>query len=171
MALAPSVASPEAAAALRGFMPGAIRARLDAGQSGWLGELRRVTALFINLPDFNHEMPLQRAQGAMQALQTALYRFEGSINKISVDDKGASLLAALGLPPLAHENDPERGLRAALAMQTSLRPLGFRNSIGVATGLAFCGTVGGDKRREYTIMGDIVNLSARLMISAKGGIL
>ena len=42
----------------------------------------------------------------MYGLQTILNRYEGIINKISIDDKGASLIAALGLPPLAHEDDP-----------------------------------------------------------------
>lgn len=163
--------APDTADALRRFIPGAIRARLDAGQSDWLAELRMVTVVFINLPDFTYETPLERAQEAMRALQTALYRFEGSINKISVDDKGASLIAVLGLPPLAHEDDPERGLRAAQMMQDSLTDLGFRSSVGVTSGMAFCGAVGSALRREYTVMGDVVNLAARLMVAASGRIL
>lgn len=158
-------------ATLRSFVPGAIRTRLDAGQSDWLAELRQVTVLFINLPDFNYDTPLAQAQETMCALQTDLYRYEGSINKISVDDKGASLVAALGLPPLAHEDDATRGVRAALAMQAELKNKGLHSSIGVTTGLAFCGSVGSKKRREYTLMGDVVNLAARLMQAAKNDIL
>ena len=52
---------------------------------------------------------IEEAQRVMQALQQACYQFEGSINKLSVDDKGVSLLAAFGLPPLSHEDDPDRG--------------------------------------------------------------
>src|SRR6185369_7654697 len=144
--------TPEAAAALRAFIPGGIRASIDAGQTDWLAELRRVTVLFINLPDFNYNTPLEQAQKAMYALQTNLYRYEGSINKISVDDKGASLVAALGLPPLSHEDDAARGVRAAMAMQAELRKLEMRSAIGVTTGLAFCGSIGNAKRREYTLM-------------------
>ena len=162
---------PTASDALRRFIPGAIRARLDAGQSDWLAELRPVTVVFINLPDFTYDTPLDKAQEAMKTLQTALYRFEGSINKISVDDKGASLIAVLGLPPLAHEDDPERGLRAAQMMQQGLTRLGQKSSVGVTTGGAFCGAVGSALRREYTVMGDVVNLAARLMVAAQGGIL
>ena len=162
---------PEIAPGVRSFVPVAIRGRLDAGQTDWLGELRRISLMFVNLPDFNVDAPLEAAQSAMRALQTALYRFEGSINKISVDDKGASLIAVLGLPPLSHEDDPERALRAAVAMQEGLTKIGFRSSVGVCTGLAFCGAVGNARRREYTVMGDVVNLAARLMQAAKGGIL
>lgn len=162
---------PATAPAMRSFVPVAIRGRLDAGQTGWLGELRRISLMFVNLPDFNVDAPLEAAQGAMRTLQTALYRFEGSINKISVDDKGASLVAVLGLPPLSHEDDPERALRAAVAMQEGLTAIGLRSSIGVCTGLAFCGAVGNARRREYTVMGDVVNLAARLMQAARGDIL
>ena len=75
-------------------------------------------------------------------------------------------MAALGLPPLAHEDDPARGVQAALAAQTALESLQWRGAIGVTTGQVFCGSVGAKSRREYTMMGDVVNLAARLMQAA-----
>ncbi len=45
----------------------------------------------------------------------------------------------------------------------------MRGSIGVATGRVFCGLVGNDRRREYTFLGNTVNLAARLMILARDG--
>src|SRR5262249_48895505 len=110
-------------------------------------------------------------QNVMQGLQTAIYRYEGSVNKLSVDDKGATLVAGFGLPPLSHEDDPARGVQAALAIESKLQELGVACAIGVITGRAFCGIVGGERRREYTIMGDVVNLAARLMQAAKGTVL
>jgi class 3 adenylate cyclase/tetratricopeptide (TPR) repeat protein len=157
---------PEAENTLRAFIPAAVLRRLQAGQTEWLAELRRVTVLFLNLPDLDHSVALRRAQAAIEALQTTLYQYEGSINKLSVDEKGVTLVAALGLPPLAHADDPERGIAAALAMQAKLRALGMRYAIGVTTGRAFCGVVGSAIRREYTMIGDVVNLSARLMQAA-----
>ncbi len=168
---APPQLSPDLAAPLQAYLPRAILAPLAAGQSDWVAELRRITVIFLNLPDLTHAAPLEQAQRIMAALQTALYRFEGSINKLSVDDKGVTLVAALGLPPLAHEDDAARAVSAALAMQAALAGLGQRAAVGIATGRAFCGVVGSDRRREYTMIGDVVNLAARLMQAAPGTVL
>ena len=172
----PSVPAPELPNAteteqLLTFLPAAIRQRVAAGHAEWLSELRAVSVVFMNLPGFGVDTPLERAQEAMRTLQTCLYRYEGSINKVSVDDKGASLIGVLGLPPLSHTDDPQRALRAAIDMQAGLRELGLDSAIGVCSGTAFCGVVGNNRRREYTVMGDVVNLSARLMQAAVGGIL
>jgi class 3 adenylate cyclase len=151
-------------AALQAYLPGAIRARLEAGQSEWLAEQRRVTVLFVNLPAVPDALEL--AQMLMQSLQTTLYRYEGSVRQFIVDDKGATLIAVLGLPPLAHEDDAVRGVLAGMEMSAELRRLGLRGAIGITTGQVFCGIVGSQKRREYASIGDTVNLSARLMAAA-----
>jgi class 3 adenylate cyclase len=158
--------SSEADAALRAYVPGAILSRLVAGQTGWLAELRRVTVLFVHLPTLNHTTPLGQAQDVIRALQTALYKYEGSVDKLSIDEKGVSLVAALGLPPLAHEDDAVRGAQAALEMRRELNKLNWPGAIGVTTGRAFCGSIGNAQRREYTMIGDVVNLAARLMQAA-----
>ncbi|MGH2593828.1 MAG: adenylate/guanylate cyclase domain-containing protein, partial [Anaerolineae bacterium] len=168
---APLALPPQAEAALRAYIPSATLARLSAGQTGWLAELRRVTIIFLNLPALNYTASLERAQMVMRAMQTTLYRYEGSINKLSVDDQGVTLVAALGLPPLSHADDAVRGVQAALAMQAAARELGLHSAIGVATGQVFCGTVGNTTRREYTMVGDIVNLATRLMQAAPDDVL
>lgn len=151
---------------LRPYIPGAIINRLTAGQSGWIAELRRVTVLFINLPDIDQKTKLEEAQNLARLIQRSAYRYEGSINKISVDDKGITLVAALGLPPFAHEDDPARGVQAALMIRKELTGLKVRSFIGITTGRIFCGSIGNDSRREYTTIGNAVNLSARLMGAA-----
>lgn len=151
---------------LRPYIPGAIINRLTAGQSGWIAELRRVTVLFINLPDIDQKTKLEDAQNLARLIQRSVYRYEGSINKINVDDKGITLVAALGLPPFAHEDDPARGVQAALMIRKELTGLKVRSFIGITTGRIFCGSIGNDSRREYTTIGNAVNLSARLMGAA-----
>jgi class 3 adenylate cyclase/tetratricopeptide (TPR) repeat protein len=153
------------------YLPRAMLASMVAGHVEWLAELRQITVVFANLPDLDHRAGLEEAQEAMVGLQGALYRYEGSINKLSVDEKGTTLVAALGLPPLAHEDDPARGVQAALAMREVMAGLGRQAAIGVTTGRAFCGTVGSSWRREYTMLGAVVNLAARLMQQAGDGVL
>ena len=159
------------AALVAPYLPRAMLASMVAGHEEWLAELRQITVVFANLPDLDHRAGLDEAQEVMVALQGALYRYEGSINKLSIDEKGTTLVAALGLPPLTHEDDPARGVQAALAMRESLAAMGRRAAIGVTTGRAFCGTVGSPRRREYTMLGAVVNLAARLMQEAGDGVL
>lgn len=151
---------------LRAYIPGAIINRLSAGQSGWIAELRRVTVLFINLPNLNQDTALDISQNIARLIQRSVYRYEGSINKINVDDKGITIVAALGLPPFAHEDDPARGVQAALMIRKELNGLKVRSNIGITTGRIFCGSIGNEARREYTTIGNAVNLSARLMGAA-----
>ncbi|NJM32836.1 MAG: adenylate/guanylate cyclase domain-containing protein [Limnobacter sp.] len=92
--------------AARQFIPAAIRKSLDAHQADWINQSRRVSLLFVNLPDFQDSLSVEAIQQAVRAMQIALYRFEGSMNKISVDDKGISMLAALGIRPLATPMTP-----------------------------------------------------------------
>jgi class 3 adenylate cyclase len=154
--------------ALRGYVPAAVTARLAAGQSAWVSELRSVSVLFLRLPGLDDisSDTLEQAQQLVGAVQETLYEYEGSVNKLGVDDKGATLVAAFGLPPVTHEDDAVRAVQAALEVQARLQRLGLRSALGLATGRVFCGSVGSGQRREYTMIGGVVNLAARLMQAA-----
>lgn len=159
---------PESEVALRGYIPGAILSRLGAGQTEWLSELRRVTVVFLNVTGLDYAAPgaLDQVQTTMHALQTALYHYEGSVNQFIVDDKGTTLVAAFGLPPLTHEDDAVRGVQAAMMMQAKLNEIGVQGAIGVTTGQVYSGERGNALRREYAMVGDVVNMAARLMQAA-----
>ena len=90
-------------------------------------------------------------------------RYDGWLKEITIDDKGTTLLAAFGVPPFSHEDDPARAVRAALALQAEIRQLGLVAGIGLASGQTFCGPVGNERRRDFAMLGDHVNLAARLM--------
>lgn len=154
---------------LRPFIPEAIRSRLNAGQLGWLAELRRVTVLFARLPQLPRLMLSEpaRAQEVVCTIQRIVSRLEGVVNKLSLDDKGVCLVAGFGLPPLAHEDDPVRAMRCALELKEALQQLSLFTSIGLTTGRVYCGAVGNEQRREYTLMGDVVNIAARFMMKAE----
>lgn len=151
--------------ALRACIPDAVLAHLDAGQTAWLAEFRPVTAMFVSLSNARYDSAdaLDLLHRACAAVQTAVARFGGSLNQSLVDDKGTVLLAGWGLALHAHEDDASRAVEAALTMRAALHAIGCRASIGLASGRAFTGIRGNARRREYAMVGDVVNLAARLM--------
>jgi class 3 adenylate cyclase/predicted ATPase len=155
------------------YVPSPVRTRLVHGHADWLSEMRRITAIFINLIDFDHAAP--EALGRLQSITAAALKifaeYEGFLEGGVVDDKGVVLNGVFGAPPLAHEDDPIRALRAARDLRDALSRAGYRTGIGIATGRAFCGVVGNDIRREYTFVGDAANLANRLMAAAPDMIL
>lgn len=99
----------------------------------------------------------------MSVIQSCVYQFEGSMNKFLVDDKGVILLAVFGLPPLPHRDDSLRAVLASLHILKDIQKLGLQCAMGITVGRVFCGVVGSPIRKEYTVMGDVVNLAARCM--------
>jgi class 3 adenylate cyclase len=162
----------EAEGALRAFVPRALLALLDAGHTAWLAELRRVTVMFAGLgrPD-GSAAALERLQTLVTAAQTAVYRHGGTVHQVSADEKGVTLFAAWGLSMQSHDDNAVRAVRAALELHDTVAALGDRVSVGVSTGNGFSGLRGAGPRREYALVGDVVNTAARLMSAAQGGIL
>ncbi len=172
-AAAPLVLPEAVQAALRAYIPDVVLSRLDAEQTGWLAELRLATVLFLNLIGLDFAAPeaLAQTQAALQTIQEALVYYGGTIRQFLVDDKGTVLIAAFGLPPHTQEDDAARAVQAAQLMQANLRQHGLRCAIGITSGRVFCGPIGNALRREYTLIGAVVNLSARLMQAAPDTIL
>jgi class 3 adenylate cyclase len=172
-----TLAGSEAELRLKRYTPGAIQLWIspDAPDlESWGGDLRNVTVLFVNLglrtddllAAAKYREPMVRAHRTLVAVQESVYAYEGSVNKFLMDDKGSTLIAVFGLPPLSHHDDPTRGVLAALAICDRLWDLELQASVGVTSGVVFCGVVGSTTRKEYSVLGDTVNLSARLMQKA-----
>eukprot|EP01094_Clydonella_sp_ATCC50884_P019512 TRINITY_DN3829_c1_g1_i1.p1 TRINITY_DN3829_c1_g1~~TRINITY_DN3829_c1_g1_i1.p1 ORF type:complete len:2092 (-),score=644.58 TRINITY_DN3829_c1_g1_i1:41-5551(-) len=160
----------DSAPALRCYIPLGVQMRLDSKQGGWLAELRTVTVLFVKLNSLTYktdeEFKWLPIHDALCFMQTVIFRYEGMVRQFLVDDKGTVLIAVFGVPPLAHEDDALRGVRTAISIHEELCRQQIDSSIGVTTGNVFCGSVGSGSRQEYAMVGDVVNLSARLMVAA-----
>ena len=156
---------------LRRFVPGAVLGWLETQDRGWLCVLRPMTVLFIGTTtlDYDDDSDLTTLNELVRNVQRTLYRFEGSLNKVAVDDKGTVIMALFGAPPLAHSDDAIRGIKAALEIQALSQRMSLPLAVGVTTGYVFAGPVGSERRYEYTVMGDTVNLAARLMKAAGPG--
>eukprot|EP01102_Stenamoeba_stenopodia_P009737 TRINITY_DN2884_c0_g1_i3.p1 TRINITY_DN2884_c0_g1~~TRINITY_DN2884_c0_g1_i3.p1 ORF type:complete len:1058 (-),score=225.70 TRINITY_DN2884_c0_g1_i3:735-3908(-) len=141
----------------------------------FIDDLRMCTVLFVSLQGLVYnpkvKFETETIQQALCIMQQVVFSLEGVVRQFLVDDKGTVLIAGFGIPPFYHEDDCLRGTQAALRIHSALEKVGIQCSIGVTTGKVFCGTVGNYERREYTLVGDIVNLSARLMVAAKGSVL
>jgi len=155
--------------ALECYVPDAVKYRLGE-QSDWLAELRRITVLFVGVGGFDYEAAdVERLQNFLHAIQELVQRFEGTLNKVAVDDKGTVLLILFGAPPFSHEDDITRAVACALDLQAVARAQNLRMSVGITEGSLFAGPVGAPSRREYTVIGDTVNLAARLMQHGRSG--
>ena len=158
---------------LEKYIPAAVLPYLTRCQNSWSGELRLVTVLFVNvgvnLSNVQNidSTSLDWIQQVITGIQKAIYKYEGSLNKFLVDDKGSNVIAVFGVPPLAHYDDATRGLLAALKLLRKMRGLGIKCYIGVTSGLVYTGLLGSGTSREYGVLGDAVNLAARLMAKQK----
>jgi class 3 adenylate cyclase/tetratricopeptide (TPR) repeat protein len=170
--VAPTTQPEAPSSELEALVPSVVVDHLRLGESRWLAEFRNITVLYVNLLDVGFESDFVKTiQRAVLEVQRCVARFEGLVCKVLMDDKGISIAVAFGLPPLAHEEDPLRGVEAGLALQRELSKASIRTSIGIASGKLFCGDSGHRSRREYCVLGPAINLAARLMELADGGLL
>ena len=145
------------------------------------GDRRPVTVLFADLVGFTSlsEGLDPEEVRAIQAdlfreMSASIERYEGFVEKFV----GDAVMAVFGAPR-AHEDDPERGLRAALLMRDRMGALNLRWErrvgrplalhIGVNTGPVVAGRIGATADAAYAVTGDTVNTASRLQSAAPPG--
>ncbi|MBN2145774.1 MAG: AAA family ATPase [Anaerolineales bacterium] len=170
---------------------------IRASERRVLSEFRLTTVLFCNFTGFETLFTTWGSEGVQRltsmlsayfsSMSEMISRYGGIISRIDPYSKGTKLLALFGAP-VSHEDDPQRAVSAALAMNAELDALNeqwrkrfgrylppessgpaIQHRIGITQGETYAGLVGSSTRREYTVMGDDVNLSARLMSAARVG--
>jgi class 3 adenylate cyclase len=149
----------------------------EAGAARAAEERRQVTVLFADLSDYtalaermDPESVKALLDRALRRLGEEVERYGGAIDKYI----GDNVMAVFGAP-VAHEDDPERAVRAGLGMQEAMTELnaevgrrfdvGLTLRVGVNTGEVLAGAMGDG----YTVIGDTVNVAARLQASATPG--
>lgn len=160
----------------------AARDRSGAGEAGLAEseERRTVTVLFADISGYtavaerlDHETVKALLERCLMRFAAEVERFGGRVDKYI----GDNVMAVFGAP-VAHEDDAARAVRAALGMQLAMAELneelgpefGFELAlrVGVNTGEVLAGRMGD----AYTVLGDAVNVAARLQVAAAvGGIL
>jgi class 3 adenylate cyclase/tetratricopeptide (TPR) repeat protein len=151
--------------------------RLQSLSTSAGGERRRVTILFADLCGFT---ALSRSLDP-EEIRDVVSRFTTLVDSIVVNyggsiDKhiGDAVMALFGAPR-AHDDDPLRAARAALDIHSALPRIAdetrppLKAHIGVASGEVVAGKLGRGDAHDYTILGDSVNLAARLVAMADPG--
>ncbi|HEY5209881.1 MAG TPA: adenylate/guanylate cyclase domain-containing protein [Stellaceae bacterium] len=144
--------------------------RLLAIGAGELSEMRRVCVMFVDIRGFtaaarirSPEQVVARLDDAFAILVAIVDRYHGIVNKFL----GDGFLAMFGAPI----DDPAAAADAVAAGRAMLHAIAQSNigndwpikiGIGVHIGDAVTGTVGSPRRKEYTVIGDTVNLASRL---------
>ena len=164
---------PQFLTAIKHFVPMPVADGLKSGNFDYLAELREVTTMFMSWDSYDEEVhsDLLSLQNIFLAAQKILIQSGGFIRQFLIDDKGCVLIACWGVPTASHPDNTRRALCAGAIIGYELNELGMKTSVGITTGNVFCGSVGSYVRREYAVIGDVVNLAARLMSKAKGGLL
>ena len=148
--------------------------RLQADLGDILTELRPAVALFVRFEGIDYDRDDNAGLKLNQFIcwvQGILAKYEGYLLQLIIGDKGSSFYAAFGAP-LAHEDDARRAVNAAADLCNTLPPeLSFIRSlhVGVNQGTMRAGAYGSMLRRTYGVLGDAVNLAARLMQHAGAG--
>jgi class 3 adenylate cyclase/tetratricopeptide (TPR) repeat protein len=160
-------------AALRPYLLQPVYDRLRAGQGDFLTELRPSVALFLHFEgvDYDHDPAAgKRLDDYVRWVQQVVGRFGGYLLLVSHGDKGSHLYCAFGAP-VAHENSAWRAVAAALELRCPPPALSFvtQTQIGICSGTMRTGAYGSVGRRTYGVLGDDVNLAARLMEKAGAG--
>ncbi len=146
-------------------------------ESAPAGERRQVTILFIDLSGYtklSNELGAEEVHALLQHffvhVDGVVTNYGGTIDKFI----GDAVMAVFGAP-VAHDNDPERAVRAAIAVHASMEELSAETGreltvhIGIASGRVVASGTGSDSHREYTVTGESVNLASRLQEMARGG--
>jgi class 3 adenylate cyclase/tetratricopeptide (TPR) repeat protein len=153
------------------FVPIAIREHLSASPAE--GEHRHVTVAFLHFDGTDATLatdgPIELARQLdemMHNVQATALEHDVCVLATDIDRDGGKVILTAGAPR-SNENDEERMLRAVRQIQDNGNGLVLR--IGVNRGPVFAGDIGPAYRKTYTVMGDAVNLAARLMAKAAPG--
>lgn len=156
---------------IRPWLLTAVYERELKGQGQFLPEIRPAAALFLKFTGLNYEDDPevgQKLDDFLSRAQNVLSQYGGTLLQLTIGDKGSYLYASFGAL-IAHEDDTYRAANAALELEKLPLLSNTPVQIGISRGMMRAGSYGSHGRRTYGVLGDDVNLAARLMERADPG--
>jgi class 3 adenylate cyclase/tetratricopeptide (TPR) repeat protein len=152
---------------LRPWIIPALYDRVTRGLGEFLTELRPTVVLFLRFDGIDFELDDQcnlKLDTFIRWIQTIIGKYDGNILQLIIGDKGSYLYVVFGAP-IAHEDDARRAVRVAAEITgADISPSYISKlQIGISSGTMRTGSYGGITRRTYGVLGNDVNVSARLM--------
>lgn len=149
--------------------------RLRYGLGNFLAELRPTVALFVRFAGIDYDTDEDaghKLDAYMRWVQSVVAHYEGTLIDLNIGDKGSYLYINFGAP-VSHENNVDRAAATALALRAQpdgINAIGMGPvQIGISQGRMRAGAYGGTHHRTYGVLGDEVNMAARLMMAAQPG--
>lgn len=146
--------------------------RLLSG-SKFLAELRPSIALFLKFSgiDYDHDDDAQQQLDRFVRWMQAIVQAQGGfLIQLTIGDKGSYAYFSFGAP-VAHDDDSLRAVAAAIDLLRTPPELSYISGIqiGISRGRVWAGECGARSRHTYGVMGNEVNMAARLMSHAQPG--
>ncbi|XP_053691913.1 adenylate cyclase type 10-like [Sabethes cyaneus] len=157
-------------ASLRRFLIKPILFAIDNDEPmEFLTEMRQIVTVFLNIVLRPKEVleVISEINSILISLTNLVDSYEGTVNKVSLFDKDVMFLIIFGLRGFKHDLDSQLALRCAAEIRELYKadPKVLTVSLGVTTGMTYCGVVGHFVRREYSVISVTVNKAARLMMA------
>lgn len=145
------------------------------------GVSRVATVMFVDIRGFTAMSEctppgevLQMLNEYFEIVVSVVFRYEGTVDKFMGDE-----IMVIWGAPIAHDDDPARAVRAALAVRAELEEFNRRRrieskpaikiGIGINTGTLVAGYIGSSQTMSYSVIGDTVNTASRLCTAAREG--
>jgi adenylate cyclase len=157
----------------------AVEVLRDPGATSLRGDRRHVSTLFADIRGYTAMAAQHSPEQGLDLLNRYL-----TVASEAVESRGGTVADLLGDgvfaffgAPVMHSNDPERAVRAAIELQAqvalldipSMPGVRLQAGIGITSGEVLAGNIGSQRRMHYAVVGDPVNVAARLQAAAGPG--
>lgn len=157
---------------LSSFMSNSILKYIELEKESWSNEIRYISCmnLLLKLDLFTVSEQsgiIHKLHDVIKKIQINIYSTKGSLVKISHHSFGINIIACWGLPFFSHIDDYVNSVFGAILILEDMKKENIDCHIGLSTAYTFIGVIGNvGNRKEYSPIGDALNISYQLMLKS-----